>query len=50
MIEVLGGCEMGPVRVLLLLIRGVLRDRAGLAIENLALRQQLVTGRVRIGH
>lgn len=32
---------MGPVRVLLLLIRGVFRDRAELAAENLALRQQL---------
>ncbi len=32
---------MDPVRVLLLLIRGVLRDRAELAAENLALRQQL---------
>ena len=32
---------MGPVRMLLLLIRGAFRDRAGLAAENLALRQQL---------
>ncbi len=32
---------MGPVRVLILLIRGVFRDRAELAAENLALRQQL---------
>ncbi len=32
---------MGPVRILLLLIRGVLLDRAELAAENLALRQQL---------
>lgn len=32
---------MGPIRVMLLLIRGVLRDRVELAAENLALRQQL---------
>ena len=32
---------MGPVRVLLLLLRGALRDRASLVAENLALRQQL---------
>ena len=32
---------MGPVRVLLLFIRGILRDRTELATENLALRQQL---------
>jgi len=32
---------MGPIHVMLLLIRGVLRDRAELAAENLALRQQL---------
>ncbi len=32
---------MGPVRVLLLLVRGVFLDRAELAAENLALRQQL---------
>jgi transposase InsO family protein len=38
---ILGGCEMGPIHVRLLLIRGVLRDRAELAAENLALRQQL---------
>ncbi|MEE9296572.1 MAG: hypothetical protein V3W34_16635 [Phycisphaerae bacterium] len=28
-----GGCEIGPVRVLLLLIRGVFLDRAELAAE-----------------
>ncbi|MEE9297125.1 MAG: integrase, partial [Phycisphaerae bacterium] len=32
---------MGPLRFLLLLIRGVFLDRAELAVENLALRQQL---------
>ena len=32
---------MGSVRVVLLLIRGLFRDRAELAAENLALRQQL---------
>ncbi len=32
---------MDPIRILLLLIRGVLRDRTELAVENLALRQQL---------
>ncbi len=32
---------MGPVRFLLLLLRDVFRDRASLAAENLALRQQL---------
>ncbi len=32
---------MGPVRILLLTIRGVFRDRAELAAEKLALRQQL---------
>ena len=32
---------MGPVRALLLLLRDVFRDRASLAAENLALRQQL---------
>ncbi len=38
---VLGGCKMGPARVVLLFIRGVFLDRAELAVENLALRQQL---------
>ena len=32
---------MGWVRILLLFIRGILRDRTELAAENLALRQQL---------
>ena len=32
---------MGITRILVLLIRGAFRDRAGLAAENLALRQQL---------
>ena len=32
---------MGPIRILLLFFRGVLRDRTELAAENLALRQQL---------
>ena len=32
---------MDPIRVLLRLIRGALRDRSELALENLALRQQL---------
>ena len=32
---------MDPIRVLLLLIRGVLHNRTELAVENLALRQQL---------
>ena len=32
---------MGWIRILLLFIRGILRDRAELAAENLALRQQL---------
>ncbi len=34
---------MDPIRVLLLLIRGVLHNRTELAVENLALRQQLAT-------
>lgn len=33
---------MGPIRALLLFIRGVLRESTNLAVENLALRQQLV--------
>ena len=37
---------MGPVRVLILFIRGVLRDRTELAAENLALRQQLAANSV----
>jgi len=32
---------MGPIRILVLFFRGVLRDRTELAAENLALRQQL---------
>ena len=32
---------MDPIRILLLLICGVLRDRTELAAENLALRQQI---------
>jgi len=32
---------MGPIRFLVLFLRGVLRDRTELAAENLALRQQL---------
>ncbi len=30
---------MGPIRILLLLIRGVFRDRAELAAENLVLQR-----------
>ena len=41
MIEGLGGQELNPIRILLVLIRGVLRNRTELAVENLALRQQL---------
>ena len=32
---------MGLIRILVLFIRGILRNRAELAAENLALRQQL---------
>ena len=32
---------MGVIRILVLFLRGVLRDRTELAAENLALRQQL---------
>ena len=32
---------MGWIRILLLFIRGILRDRGELVAENLALRQQL---------
>ena len=32
---------MGVIRIVLIVVRGVFRDRAELAAENLALRQQL---------
>ena len=32
---------MAPIRILVLFLRGILRDRTELAAENLALRQQL---------
>jgi len=32
---------MGPIRFLVLFLRGTLRDQTELAVENLALRQQL---------
>lgn len=32
---------MGVIRIVLIVVRGVFRDRAELASENLALRQQL---------
>ena len=38
---VFGDCEMGLIRIFVLFVRGALRNRAELAAENLALRQQL---------
>ena len=38
---------MDPIRILVLLIRGVLRDRTELAVENLALRQQVAALQLR---
>jgi hypothetical protein len=34
---------MGAIRILVLFLRGVLRNRTELAADNLALRQQLAT-------
>ena len=36
-----GGCEMSSIRMLVLFVRLLFLDRTELAIENLALRQQL---------